>query len=60
MLEQYLGKRIQIFVEIDERTILYTGQITKETETHFEFTDKYGQNLLINKNNLQQIKEAPK
>lgn len=56
MLETYFGKTVQIFVEIDDRTLIYTGKILEETETHFRFLDKFGKELLLSKQALQQVK----
>ena len=56
MLEKYKNKKVLIFLLIGEKQLTYEGQIKHENETHFEFTDKLGQDLIFSKDTLKQIK----
>jgi len=59
MLEKWIGKKVKIFLMLDEQQLVYTGKIIKEYETHFDFIDKYNKPLLLNKDDLKQVKEVP-
>jgi len=56
VLEEWKNKQVKIFLTINEQPVIYTGQILEETETHFRFRDKFGQELLLSKQALQQVK----
>ena len=58
MLEEYNKKKVQIFLQIGEDTIIYTGFILEENETHFKFRDKFNKELLLAKDSLKQVKEV--
>jgi len=58
VLEEWKNKQVKIFLTINEQPVIYTGKILEETETHFRFRDKFGQELLLSKTALQQVKGA--
>lgn len=41
-MENYLGKRVKLIMKVNGEELFYTALITKVTDKHITFEDRYG------------------
>ena len=58
MFEEWLGKRVKLFLLIGDQELIRTGHIIEIEETHILFRDKFGREETFAISTVQQIQGA--
>lgn len=51
-----INKTYRLKIKQNGKISIYTAKILDEDETHIKFLDKFNQEIIINKNYLQEVK----
>lgn len=57
-MKEWIGKKAQLTVELaSKKQLFFNATVTKATEEHLTFVDKYGEEYTFRISNIIQIKE---